>query len=468
MHIKKAILFISLFLISISSFYASDNEGYKIKFKVNGLKDTVAYLANHFGNKQYIQDTARIDANGVCVFENKTKLTGGVYIFYCPATRGKTFDFIVTENQNFTFELDTLDYYKYAKINCKGHCETQDWLEYIRFFSKKTEEISPLRDTLEKAGKNSSLFKETNYKISKINIEVADYKLNYITKYPTSFIAKWFNAMEEPKIPEQERKASKDSLFAYKYYKSHFFDSVDFSDERLLKCPIFHSKIDYYITKLNSPTPDSLIACADYLIGKAKVNKEVFKYITWYLTYTYETSAIMGYDAIYVHIIDKYYKTNQAYWLDSAKLSKFIKKADDTRPLLLGKKAPDQIMQDSLGNYITLYSVKADYLVVVFWDPDCGHCKKELPKLRDFYANFKNKTDLKIFGVCTDMENPKWKKLVQDEHYDWINVIDPYGQRKLYDVQSTPLIYLLNKNKMIIAKKLGADQLGDFINHEIK
>ena len=465
---KKIIIFICLSLFSTASIFASDSDGYKIKFKVKGLKDTIAYLANYYGNKQYIQDTAKIDGNGICSFEKKTKLPGGLYIFYCPATKGKTFEFIVTENQHFSFEIDTLDYYKYAKLTTKGSSETQDWMDYITFIKKKSEEISPIKEKFETLDKNSADYKDTKEKILKIDTEVIDYKHNYIKKNPNSLIAKWFNAMDEPKIPEEERKASKDSLFAYKYYKSHYFDGFDFSDERLIKCPIFQSKIDYYISKLTSPAPDSLIVGADYLIDKAKANKEVFKYMAWYMTYTYETSQIMGYDAIFVHLIDRYYKTNQAYWLDSAKLAKIIKKSDETKPLLLGKKGPDQIMQDSLGNHITLYSIKADYTVVLFWDPDCGHCKKELPKVRDFYAKYKDKVDVKIFGVCADMEKKGWKKLVRDEHYDWINVVDPYGQRKMYDVQSTPTIYLLDKNKIIIAKKLGAEQLGDFIDHDMK
>ena len=71
----KKLLVITL----ISSFCLSafaGNDGYKIKIKFKGLKDTTCYLGNYFGNKQYYKDTARVDANGMCVFQGKEPLPG--------------------------------------------------------------------------------------------------------------------------------------------------------------------------------------------------------------------------------------------------------------------------------------------------------------------------------------------------------------------------------------------------------
>jgi thiol-disulfide isomerase/thioredoxin len=85
-------------------------------------------------------------------------------------------------------------------------------------------------------------------------------------------------------------------------------------------------------------------------------------------------------DAGFVHMVNKYYRTNQAYWVDTASLVRIIKRADDLTPIMLGKIAPPLNSYDStLTRPMPLYGVKAKYTVVVFWDPGCGHCQKEMP-----------------------------------------------------------------------------------------
>ena len=61
-------------------------------------------------------------------------------------------------------------------------------------------------------------------------------------------------------------------------YKQHYFDSFDFADERLLRTPIYHSRVNAYIKNLTLQMPDSITLTADYLIDKAKPNKETYKY----------------------------------------------------------------------------------------------------------------------------------------------------------------------------------------------
>ena len=70
-YILKIIVFICVFIINVKSFA---EDGYTIRIKVNGLKDTVCYLANYYGTKQYYKDTAKVDANGVFIFKGEKEL----------------------------------------------------------------------------------------------------------------------------------------------------------------------------------------------------------------------------------------------------------------------------------------------------------------------------------------------------------------------------------------------------------
>ena len=60
-----------------------------------------------------------------------------------------------------------------------------------------------------------------------------------------------------------------------------------------------------------------------------------------------------------------------------------------------------------------MHNLNADYLLLLFWDPDCGHCEKEIPKLKEFYDEYKEKYNLEIFSVCSDTSLVKWKKAIK-------------------------------------------------------
>jgi alkyl hydroperoxide reductase subunit AhpC len=113
--------------------------------------------------------------------------------------------------------------------------------------------------------------------------------------------------------------------------------------------------------------------------------------------------------------------------------------------------------------------VNAKYTILVFWDPDCGHCKKEIPALAKNYDKLKSLGAV-VYSVTTATyeEMDKWKGFIKEHGCNWINVGDPYFQgnpnfRKIYDISSTPVIYVLDKDKIIRAKRLGQDQIEDFI-----
>jgi thiol-disulfide isomerase/thioredoxin len=214
--------------------------------------------------------------------------------------------------------------------------------------------------------------------------------------------------------------------------------------------------------------PDSIIKEGDILISKTNGNKETFKYIIWYLTVTYENPTIMGMDAIFVHEVEQYYITNKAYWVDSVTTQKIIHKALTLKPLLLGKPAPPIVMQDSLDRNVSLYDMKAGYTIVIFWDPDCGHCQKVVPKLKEIYDSKLKQKGIIVYAVDIEDSDEKWKKFIREKKLNWINTHDKYKQyplRQLYDIYSTPVIYVLDENKRIRAKRIDVEQLDGFIDH---
>ena len=431
---------------------------YSIKIKVNGLKDTVCYLANYYGDKQYLKDTAEVDKKGNFTFEGNSKLEGGIYLIVLP--KNKYFEAIITNEQNFSMETDTGDFVTNMKI--KNSTENTVFYEYLQYVHVKGKQVEDLKKNLKTDSVNV-----TNQLIA-IDKEVSEYRKVFMEKHIGSFVTKVFKATNEIEIPENPN--PKDSNYAYHYYRNHYFDNIDWTDDNILRTPIFHTKLEKYVNKVIPQAPDSMIVELDKLIAKAEVNKELFKYCVWYATNNSEQSKIMGMDALTIHLYKKYYLTGKAYWVDKKTSDKIKEQVEIKEPLLLGKVIPNAYLKDSTDKYRMLWDIKADYTVVFFYDPNCGHCQKEAPKLYEFFQ--KNKDHVMVYAASIERKDEDWKKFITKNKYtDWLNVWDKGTHtdfRKTYDVFSTPVIYVLDKSKRIIAKRLGADQLQDFIDNYSK
>jgi peroxiredoxin len=466
--IRRTTILMSVLIISIISFAGKPK--YCIKVKINGIKDTVCYLGNYYGDKQYIKDTAKVDHNGYCEFSGEELLPGGIYLIITPAK--KFFEIIIDREQFLSVETDTTDFI--GKMKIKGSPDNQLFYEYLKYIDAKQKEAEPYRGALKKIKENKDSSKLMQDKLTAIDKEVQKYKLDFIASHPDVFLSKVFKTSYDSGIPEAPLlpNGRKDSNYVYQYYKQHFLDNIDFSDDRLLRTPIFHNKIKQYITSLTVQNPDSIIKEADMLIEKARANKEIFKYVIWYLTNWSETSNIMGFDAIFVHLAEKYYMTNQAYWVSPANLEKINSRAKILKKLLLGTAIPNITMQDTNSVFVTLYNVKSKYTILYFWDPTCGHCQKETPKLKSLYDSLKTLTkDIEVYAVCTDPNVKEWKKYIKEHKLDWINVMDiqnTTGFHTTFDIYSTPVIYLLDENKIIMAKRLSVAQLSEFMLRQFK
>jgi peroxiredoxin len=313
-----------------------------------------------------------------------------------------------------------------------------------------------------------------NKQLEGVDKKVKDYKLDFINKNPDSFISRIFISSKDPDVPKTPilPNGRKDSVFEYNAFKDHYWDNIDFSDERIIRTPVFYNRINNFFTNVVIQHPDSICKEADKLVEKARASKEMFKYVVWWITYTYETSKIIGFDAIFVHMVETYYMSNQCYWLSPTLLENITKRAMKLKPLLLGKVAPHMVMQDTNLQLQSLEAVVAKYTIVLFWDYNCGHCKTEMPKIVDYYNKKKEELSIKVFAVCTDTSMIEMKKFIRKNQMNFINVNGPRAitphYSELYDIYSTPVIYLLGDKKIIISKRIEADQIDGIIKHDIK
>jgi peroxiredoxin len=251
----------------------------------------------------------------------------------------------------------------------------------------------------------------------------------------------------------------------YNYNKNHFFDNLDLSDERLLRTPILYARLNAFFTNVVIQHPDSLMKEIDRVILKCQSNHKVFQFVSVYLFNHFRESEIMGHDAVMVKLADDIYLSGKADWVSKEFTDDLRKQVDLLRHNLIGMKAADLVMDSYKGFFVSLYDVEKDFTILYFWEPNCSHCKESTPKLKAYYEKARNE-GVEVFAVCTTNEKKEWSKYIEDNKLTWINGWDPGRASHFdyyYNVQSTPMIYILNRNKTIIAKKLSVDDIPSFI-----
>jgi len=492
---KKCIL-----LLASLAFLSSQvkSQGYDIKINFKGCKDTMAYLVKYTFDQQYIADTCKKIKNGLIQFKGKKELDKGVYTLVSDA-KSIYFDFFINENQNFTITTDAADIV--ANLKVTGNKENDMFFSYIKYITAKNQDFNKMREQTKGKSKEDST-KFMNDKIRELNEDVRKFDADFMQKSKGTFVYDVLNLKTE-KEPTEIPKAKNgrpDSVYQYYYYKSHFFDGINFKDERIIRTPFFDDRIKKYFDNVILLHPDTVIQEIDKILAKCDENNLIYNLLIGYFTYKFEQSKVMGFDKVFVHIADKYIISGRAKSVYTEETVKNIKeRMDIMRNLLLDAKVAELYMIDTTYGktvrkmgfdtattsksitdlyyknldkltplFRTLYSINAKYTILVFWAADCGHCQKEVPKLHEDLKAIKGTIDYKVFAVQTKDElYDSWKKfLIDNKLSDFIHVFDPVHINNLkerFDIYSTPVIYILDKDKKIKAKRLGAEQVVDFL-----
>jgi peroxiredoxin len=452
---------------------AQSKPGYSLTFTISGLRDTTVYLGYYYGESTFVRDTARVNAQGQFTFDGKQTLPQGVYFVVLDKTR--LFDIVISTQQHFQMTTSTQDYVKNMVV--KDDPDNVLFFEQMLFNMERNKEAEPYIKVLQDSTlTDEAKKKEAREGFTKVNEKVLAYQNDLIAKYPTTLTARLLMTSKRVEVPESPRLTDGriDSTFQLRYYRAHYFDYFNLSDDALIRLPrpIYSEKVNEYFDKLFPPQPDTVAKAIDALVATVKKNPETYKFLVWTLTLKYQNPEFMGMDQVFVHVYDTYFASGEMnYWVND-KMKKNLKEhADRLRKSLLGSTAPNLIMQDASLQPRSMYSIKTKYTILFFFDPDCGHCKTETPKLVDFYTRNKSRYDVEVYAVSADTSIQKMKDYIRDMKMPWITVNGPRtyvgSYHDLYDAITTPTIYILDDRKKIIGKKLAADRVEEFLaNYE--
>ncbi len=452
----KRMLFLSVALLWMLAGYTQN--GYNIHIKITGSADTSLLLASYYGNKIRLVDTAFAKTPGNFVFEGKKPLPGGVYMAVNPK-KVKLFEFLINKSQHFILKTTTANISMHLKA--ENSPENTAFFNYLQYSDSIYKQVLSLRKELKQTEKNTPAYKHLQKEITALKKENITKRTGLIRSHPGSFVAKLFEAMEEVRPPENVR--SSDSLFDYHYMQRHFWDHFDLSDARLLRSPMYDQKLKAYFKQLVPFQPDSVDSAIDKVIAMARPSKECVSYLVWYFTVEYQNPKYMGFDKVFVHMVDQYF-SKEPIENTTPSIKKLLEeRAAKIRPLLIGNRAPELILQDTTGKFVSFYSIRKKLTLLFFWDYKCHICKRQLAELVPMYPGLAKKYDLAVYAVNINPDLDNWKAAVRNRHLPWINVNGTRSVKgdfiKLYDIHGTPQLFLLNQNKEIVAKQFSVNQL---------
>ncbi len=476
---------IGLLLFAVATLSAQE---YHIEVDMKGLSGDTLILGEYFTSRMIPLDTILLDREGKGTFRGEEPLTGGMYLIYFSPSH--YFDILIGDDQEFKVFADTADLAGSARF--EGSEDNRIFQEYKEFLQLKREELEQLQASLDETSsedeKNGMLEEQR-----RINREMEQYMDQIESDHSSLFVSSFVGATREPFPPEELLTGDRrfDDSIRYFYYREHYFDRFDPFNVRLLHTPLYENKIKNYISRAVPQHPDSLIVAADFLLEGARAYEELYRYMLITLFNYFAESKYMGMDVVYFHIAELYYLPD-ASWSSPEFLAKLEENLEKNKPTLIGRTAPNLIMREippehfamamqdtaikrdpHIGEDFMTNSIDADYTILYFWEADCGHCQKATPVLHEVYERLKDKNvEVIAVHVINSIEGKeKWIDFV-NEHgmIDWINCWSPYSNefRNIYNLQSYPQLFILDRDKKIVAKRITPEQAERIINNLIE
>ena len=437
------LLFYSFFLLLSTTSIVAQKPTISLTIKGYNVGESVKIIG-FYGDQNYLLDTARFDANGVAVF-NQTMTPNVAYpigFYYMTLPDKGNFQFFISDTTTslaFKAEkgniLNTLQH--------DGSSENDLLYKNLRFQAQ----LDP------KTGKKALMEHLDTFKKT----------------YPTAFFTRFKLAGQNPAIPENIT----DNAEQLQFFRANYWNEVNFSDPRLLRTPVLGNKLKTYIKELTTQQPDSLMASVDILVEKIlqqkDYNKDIFQFILNWITLQYKPTqtALMDGEAVYSHLILKYFTPELAFWSSPEELVGLRKEATAMQPSLIGKIGQDVWGKDKNGNVRHLYDTKeAKYTVLFIYNPECEHCQEQAPLLRTFYDQYRAK-GVAVFALAANNGgDAKWRSFQEKYGVNWIDVVDPLLESRYhekYTIDITPEIYVLDAEHRIIAKNIKPTQIAEVL-----
>ena len=273
-----------------------------------------------------------------------------------------------------------------------------------------------------------------------LQLERNRYMDSLTTLHPDLYAIRMMNAFRSPTIPgAKTHKQRMDTL------KSCFFNHASIDDPLLLNAPVYTFKMIDYLSlfKVDTLTVDQqeiqFCLAVDGIMAKVSDDPQLRSFVTDFLLEGFES---LGMERVQLHIAENHLDENCES--DVAKI--VLSRMEGYRAMTTGATAPD---------FKQLSLLDKPYVLVIFWSSTCEHCQDMLPQLNSWYQS-QNKLDLEVVAISLDESKLDFERFTETLKPQWIHSHDPLGwEGKVpvgYSIYATPSLFLLDRERTIIAK----------------
>lgn len=444
----------------------STSESPDIKITIKGAQPGNVRLIGIYADRQYLADSAKIDASGTIHIKRAEPFKSG--LLYVALDKGGAIQLLMDKDQTFTMTTDISDMVTMMQV--QGNTDNEIFYKSLKMEGAQQGEISGLSQQMKGQAEDSPQFlaakKQRDALIAtrKSNLEAI------FKKHPNSFFTAFKRAGQNPEVKDiRFPDGTLNEVGRVYAYRTEFWDNVDFSDERLLHTPVIANKLKRYIKELTPQHPDSIISAASFLVDKTLQYPTYFQYFANWITIQYDPkeTTLMDPQAVYAYMIQNYFTEERAFWSSPAEVQALQTRAYEMASSLIGQQAPDVTSTDQNGQQKSIYEMTAPYIIVYMYNPQCEHCQEQTPKLVQFYNEWKNK-GVDVYAIAIDTNDAEWKEYIKKTGMTFTNVYDPTNKSiyAKYYVDQTPELYVLNKDRVIIGKNLKVNQIETIINRD--
>jgi thiol-disulfide isomerase/thioredoxin len=234
--------------------------------------------------------------------------------------------------------------------------------------------------------------------------------------------------------------------------QEHFWDSINTKNAQLINTPLYTELILGYLKYYMNPEMKfseenmnlGFKNCVDTIMSKFSGNEVTQKFALQYLQKGFKE---IDKEDVLQYIDQKYQFLAAQCEDDNAKVA-FENRMASYAAMKVGNLAPNIVFD----NKSTLYNIKSNQTLVVFWASWCPHCKEELPKVNTWA---KEHIDTKVVAISLDDNKGEYDLAIKElpNLYHYTDLKKWNGQAvKDYYVYGTPTFVLLDKNKKIVKK----------------
>lgn len=251
------------------------------------------------------------------------------------------------------------------------------------------------------------------------------------------------------------------------YLVKHYWNNFDFTDTAYIHFPdITEQAMVNFIDIFPLVEDETVYNAINHTLILAEQKSEMQAYfLELYKKYLHDPNSPLRNEDYYIPVLNYILSSTH---LDKATISKAQYLLDLIKKNRVGDKATDITYTLMTGKKGTLYQLNTDFIILMFYNPDCHTCSETIDylKMTTLINNLLKEKRLSILAFYPDADLAVWKKYSTDIPTNWINGYDErqtVENNKLYDLKAIPTLYLLDKNKNVLLKDAGVHTIGEYL-----